>query len=201
MTSLLRTAPAALAAVALLCSASAAASPEPGKAPETTSLKQITAPEGFSVRMPGEPQVMRNKVTIPGGEVVTAAWTSMVDGRIYAVSIADYPAALIAARPAQVFLDEAAVAVVNQLQGTASEKKTIALQGYPGQAFSVTSEHGEVNARNFLVGPRVYTLLVLGGPGAEAATTKAFLESLKLIDPPPVIKAAPRPSPTPTPTP
>lgn len=201
MTSLLRTAPAALAAVALLTSSVAAASPEPVKAPEATTLKQITAPEGFSVRMPGEPQVMRNKVTVPGGEVVTASWTSMVDGRIYAVSIADYPATLIAARPAQAFLDEAAVAVVNQLRGDASEKKTIALQGYPGHAYSVTSEHGEVSARNFLVGPRVYTLLVLSGPGADATTTKAFLESLKLIDPPPAIKAAAKPSPTPTPAP
>lgn len=199
MTSLLRTAPAALAVVALL--SSAAASTEPVKAPEATAIQTLTAPEGFSVRMPGAPQVARSKVTIPNGEVVTASWSSMVDGRIYAISIADYPAAFIAARPAQAFLDEASQGLVGQVRGTLADKKAIELQGYPGHAYRVTSENGDVTARNFVVGPRVYTLLVFSGPGTEPTGAAAFLESLTLIDPPPAIKAAPRPSPAPTPAP
>lgn len=153
-------------------------------------LKLVEAPEGFSVTMPGEPQVQRNKVTIPAGDVTTAAYTSNVDNVIYSVSIADYPEKLVAARPPEAFLNEGRDGLVNQLKGTLKDEQAITIDGYPGKSYTVSSDNGEVRARNFLVGPRLYTLLVLYNPSIGAPAADAFLTSLKLINPPPPVERA-----------
>lgn len=161
-----------------------------GASPEATAqLKRVEAPEGFIVQMPGEPQVLRNKVTIPAGDVTTAAWTSNVEGVIYSISIADYPEKVIAARPAEAFLEEGKQGLVNQLKGTLKAEEAITLnEVYPGKAYTVSSDNGEVRARNYLVGPRLYTMLVLYNPSIGAPGADAFLGSLELVNPPPPVE-------------
>ncbi|MGZ3460231.1 MAG: hypothetical protein ACXU86_17215, partial [Archangium sp.] len=51
----------------------------------------------------------------------------------------------------------------------------------------IASDAGEVKARNFLVGPRLYTLLVLYNPSIGAPQADQFLTSLELVNPPPAI--------------
>jgi hypothetical protein len=165
--------------------------PTEGTTPETrpaVQLQKLTAPEGFSVMMPGEPQAQRGKVAIPGGEVQTAAWTSNVEGVLFSISTADYPEKVVAANPAAAFLNEGKNGLVNQLKGTIKAEEDITLQGYPGKAFTVSSDAGEVRARNFLVGPRLYTLLVLYNPSIGAPQADEFLTSLELTNPPPAIQ-------------
>jgi hypothetical protein len=156
-----------------------AAEPEPPPAPPPSVARTATE-DGFAIRIPGAAQVMRNKVTIPAGEVNTAAWTASVDGVIYSISFADYPEKLVRARPASAFLDEARDGLVNQLKGTLVEETAIALADHPGKAFTVTSENGDVKARCYLVGGRLYTLLVLYNPALGAKQLDAFLGSLEL---------------------
>jgi hypothetical protein len=148
-------------------------------------LKQVTAEEGFHFRMPGEPQVQRNKVTISAGDVTTAAWTLQSDeGVIYSIATADYPQKLVDARPDTVLLLEGRDGLTNQLKGTVKEERKIDLQGHPGRAFTVASDAGEVRARSYLVGNRLYTLLVLYNPSIGAPHADAFLGSLELTSPP-----------------
>jgi hypothetical protein len=158
------------------------------EAKPAVKFQKLSPPEGFSVMIPGEPQAQRGKVAIPGGEVQTAAWTSSVEGVLFSISTADYPEKVVAANPASAFLNEGKNGLVNQLKGTIKAEEDITLQSYPGKAFTVSSDAGEVKARNFLVGPRLYTLLVLYNPSIGAPQADEFLNSLELINPPPAIE-------------
>jgi hypothetical protein len=163
--------------------------PEEAKPP--TQFQKIEAPEGFTVMFPGSPEPQRGEVAIPGGKVKTAAWTvNHPSGVLYSISTADYPEKIVAANPAAAFLNEGKNGLVNQLKGTVKSEEEITLQGYPGKSFTVSSDNGEVRARNFLVGPRLYTLLVLYNPSIGAPEADQFLTSLALINPPPAITPA-----------
>lgn len=165
--------------------------PNEGPAAPATQLTRIEAPEGFVVRMPGQPEAQRNKVTIPAGDVTTAAWSINVDGVLYSVSIADYPEKVVASSPAEAFLKDAQQGLVNQLKGTLKNEEALTINSvYPGKAYTVSSDNGEVRARNYLVGPRLYTLLVLFNPSIGAPAADEFLGSLELINPPPVVERA-----------
>ena len=64
--------------------AGAATTPE-AAGPQFTT---VNAQEGFSVKMPGQPQEQRQKVTIPAGDVATAAYSLQTpEGVIFSVSI------------------------------------------------------------------------------------------------------------------
>jgi hypothetical protein len=159
--------------------------------PQQVQLQKLSSAEGFSVMFPGDPQPQRGEVAIPGGKVSTAAWTiSDPNGVLYSISTADYPEKVVAANPAAAFLNEGKNGLVNQLKGTVKAEEDVTLQGYPGKSFTVSSDAGEVKARNFLVGPRLYTLLVLYNPSIGAPQADAFLTSLELINPPPAITPA-----------
>ncbi|WP_211193764.1 hypothetical protein [Pyxidicoccus fallax] len=152
---------------------------------------QVDAQEGFSVKMPSKPQEQRQKVTIPAGEVATAAYSLQTpEGVIYSVSIADYPEKVVAARPPEAFLNEGRDGLTNQLKGTVSNEQEITIDGYPGKSYTVSSPNGEVKARNYLVGPRLYTMLVLYNPSIGAPGADAFLGSLALVNPPPPVERA-----------
>ncbi|MCY1082195.1 hypothetical protein [Archangium lansingense] len=154
-------------------------------------FQKLEAPEGFTVMFPGAPEPQRGEVAIPGGKVKTAAWTANhPSGVLYSISTADYPEKVVASNPAAAFLNEGKNGLVNQLKGTVKAEEDITLQGYAGKAFTVSSDAGEVRARNFLVGPRLYTLLVLYNPSIGAPEADQFLTSLALINPPPAITPA-----------
>lgn len=160
-------------------------------APAGPQLTTVNAEEGFSVKMPGQPQVQRQKVTIPAGEVSTAAYSLQTpEGVIFSVSIADYPEKVVAARPAEAFLNEGRDGLTNQLKGTISNEQEVTVDGYPGKAYTVSSPNGEVKARNYLVGPRLYTMLVLYNPSIGAPGADDFLGSLALVNPPPPVQRA-----------
>ena len=165
--------------------------PNEGGATEApaSQFAPVNAEEGFSVKMPGQPQVQRQKVTIPAGEVATAAYSLQTpEGVIYSVSIADYPEKVVAARPPEAFLNEGRDGLTNQLKGTVSNEQEVTVDGYPGKSYTVSSPNGEVRARNYLVGPRLYTLLVLYNPSIGAPGADDFLGSLALVNPPPPVQ-------------
>lgn len=159
-------------------------------APAGPQLNAVGGPEeGFTAKMPGTPQVARNKVTIPAGDIITAAWNVNVDGVGYAISVADYPEKVVGPRAPEIFLNEARDGLINQLKGTLKSEENITINDtYPGKAFVITSEQGEVKARAYLVGPRLYTLLALYNPSIGAPAADEFLRSLTLINPPPPVE-------------
>lgn len=163
----------------------------PGEAGPGEPMKVVDTGE-FKVKLPGEPQVVRNKVTLPAGEVHTAAWTTTADGAVFSISTARYPEKVVAARPADAFLNEGRDGLNLQLNGTIVGETAVTLAGgYPGKAYSVDSDNGRVDARHYLVGPTLYTLLVLYDPSIGAPGAKEFLGSLELKNPPPPIERRP----------
>ncbi|MFL5356999.1 hypothetical protein [Archangium sp.] len=162
----------------------------PEQAKPAAQLQKLTTAEGFNIMFPGDPPPQLGEVAIPGGKVKTAAWTSNVEGVLFSISTADYPEKIVAANPTAAFLNEGKNGLVKQLKGTVKAEEDVTLQGYPGKAFTVSSDSGEVKARNFLVGPRLYTLLVLYNPSIGAPQADAFLTSLELVNPPPAITPA-----------
>nr|AYM53222.1 hypothetical protein [Cystobacter sp.] len=156
-------------------------------------FQKLTAPEGFSVQLPGQPEAQRGKVSIPGGEVQTASWAiNDITGVLYSISTLDYPEKVVSAHPAAAFFNEGKAGLVGKLNGTVKSEEDITLQGYPGKSLTISSDSGEVRAQNFLVGPRLYTLLVLYNPSIGAPQADQFFSSLELINPPPSISPAPK---------
>jgi hypothetical protein len=173
-------------------------------APAGPQLNDVgSTEEGFTAKMPGAPQVTRNKVTIPAGDVNIATWNSSVDGVIYALTTADYPEKIVAGRTAETMLNkEGRDSLVGQLKGTLKSEENITINDkYPGKAFVISSDSGEVKARSYLVGTRLYTMVVLYNPSIGAPAADAFLTSLSLINQPPMVSkgsapAAPAPGTT-----
>jgi hypothetical protein len=161
----------------------------PAQAPET-QMQRLAPPDGFTVLFPSQVEPQRNSVDIKGGKVTTASWVTEVEGVRYSVSTTDYPEKIIAAYKPQNFLNEIKNGIVNQIKGTVSSEQEITLQDYPGKAFTVSSSAGEVRSRVFVVGPRLYTLLVVYNPSIGAPKADEFLGSLELINPPPAIPQA-----------
>jgi hypothetical protein len=168
----------------------AAPAPSAAAAPAPADFPRVDG-DGFAFAMPGEPKVDRQKVTIPAGEVSAASWTATDAGVRYTVSYADFPEAVIAARPAEAMLAEGRDGVVNQIKGTVSDEKAVELDGgHPGKAFTVTSADAIMKVRNYLVGNRLYTLIATHHPSVQAARAEEFLDSLELTATAPAPAAA-----------
>lgn len=160
-------------------------------APAAPQLNDVGSPEeGFTAKMPGTAQVARNKVTISSGDVNIATWNSSVEGVIYALTAADYPTKFVAGRAPETMLNkEGRDSLIGQLKGTLKSEENITINDmYPGKAMVISSDNGEVKARSYLVGPRLYTLLVLYNPSIGAPAADEFLKSLTLINPPPPVE-------------
>jgi hypothetical protein len=155
---------------------------------QASALQPVTTEDGFSIALPAPaPEPTRQKATIPAGDVNVAAWSQRdANGVLYSVSIADYPAQLVASARPEAFLAEGRNGVLSQLRNSQlKSEEPVTLQGYPGTSYTVSSDNGEVQARNFLVGNRLYTLLVVYNPAIGAPDAQGFFDSLQLINPPP----------------
>ncbi|QPQ55913.1 hypothetical protein IC614_04850 [Allosphingosinicella flava] len=149
--------------------------------PAWAELRTVETGEGFAIRMPGQPEAMRNTVQISGGEVKTASWTAPTgDGAIYSVSYADYPEKIVVANTPDQFMNEGRDGLANQLKGKIVSETAVTLGNHPGKAVAISSDAGEVKARFYWVGTRLYTLLVLYNAATGAPDADAFLGSIKL---------------------
>jgi hypothetical protein len=158
-----------------------------GDAGQAGALMDYEAPDGFSVKLPSVVEPRRDSVAIPnGGEVTVASWAATDEsGVLYSVSIADYPAALVAKNRPEAFLNEGRQGVIAQLTNSKLiDEQPVTAQGYPGTAYTVASDNGEVKARNYLVGNRLYTQLLMYNPAIGAPKGQEFLDSLAFINPP-----------------
>ncbi len=159
-------------------------------APAGPQLNTFGSPEdGFTAKMPGTPQVNRGKQTISDGDLIKGDWVATVDNVAYGLSTAEYPLKTVAPRKPEAFLDKSKTDFVTALKGTLKSEESITLDGvYPGKAFVISSENGELKGRAYLVGTRLYTLFTLYNPSIGAPAGDAFLNSLTLINPPPPVE-------------
>jgi hypothetical protein len=173
--------------------------PTPAEEEDPTALaaqlqKLDASADGFTVLFPGQPSAERQTVPTPSGELQTATWAMKIEGVYYSINITDNPEKNIKATSSQKFLEAVRAQLVGQLKGTLDSEEQITLQGFPGRAYTVSSPNGQMKARNYLVGNRLYTLFVIS-PDGYAPGGDRFLGSLQLINPPPAPEtAAPKPA-------
>ncbi|MCI0569741.1 MAG: hypothetical protein L0Y66_03245 [Myxococcaceae bacterium] len=156
-------------------------------------LVPLATAQGFALMMPPGAEPRSQTVKIPAGDVQVSSWSATDESGVnYSVTTADYPPALVSKSSADVFLSEARQSVLQQLPNAkVVSEETVALQGYPGTTYVVQSDRGEVRGRHYLVGNRLYTMLVVYNPAIGAPHAGAFFDSLQFINPPPPIARPP----------
>lgn len=141
-------------------------------------------PQGgkYAVQMPGTPNTGSQPVPLPDGRSVLMYQGSIeTPNAAYVATFVDYPADVISRAPADTHLD-------NARDGTAkghtlrSEKRLTIAQN-PGREYIVARSDGLVMVvRSFMVGNRLYQLIVVGRAGVDQnPDTAKFLESFRLV--------------------
>jgi hypothetical protein len=139
----------------------------------------------FTIDFPGKPKEQSQTVQTPTGNVT--AHIIMYESRIaaYVVTYSDFPASQIKSSSADELLDGACQGVASNIGGTITSQKSISIDNHPGQEVKVSaSSRGkkvEVRNRIYLVGNRLYQVIVTAAPGdTEDATANKFVTSFKL---------------------
>ncbi|HLT29689.1 MAG TPA: hypothetical protein VK013_06585 [Myxococcaceae bacterium] len=158
-----------------------------------SALQEVETQDGFRVKLPTPTEPTRNSAQLAEGEVHVAAWSAQdMSGVTYSIAIADYPEALVAKITPDVFLSEGRKGVMAELTNAEIvEESAVELEGHPGTAYTINSDNGTVKGRNYLVGNRLYTQLVIFNSAVGAPEADTFLNSLELIDPPAAPAAEP----------
>ncbi len=166
-----------VAALGLLAAASASAQ----------EWKKFSGDSGrFSVELPGEPKQQKQDVQTDAGKITITMYIVEVGNGGYFVALSDFPAALVQAADPEVLLANARDGAVRNVRGKLVSDKAITLGEHQGREiqFEADNPAGKIvgRARLYLVGNRLYQLLVVG-QGAEALEQSGkFFGSFRLAD-------------------
>jgi hypothetical protein len=142
----------------------------------------VVADAGFKFKIPGMPKKETRKSGGSGIKFYT--FTVENTSAVMAVSYADLPILAPDEDDVKGFLDASRQGILKKAKATLKRESNIKFSGrYPGREIvaSLPDDKGELRARLYLVGTRVYQLMVYGKSSvtnSKEATT--FLESLEL---------------------
>lgn len=142
-----------------------------------------TSEYGFTVRMPAGAVQEKRTAEIPDGTVSTMAWSVLAGGVQYSIAVSDYPeSASDALPPARAMLAMMADSVAGQVGGRVADERQIELQGnHPGSAILITDGgEGAIQGRFYVVGSRIYMLMITYDIRQGMGSGGEFLESLRL---------------------
>jgi hypothetical protein len=148
-------------------------------------MEEFTSQEyKFKVKFPGKPEVRNESAHGIGFKMFG---TESRNGG-YVVGVADMP--IPAGEPDRVIqdrLDGAVDGAVRNINGTNQKSSSITLAGkYPGRELTAsitTPKQGQVRGRIYLVGTRLYQVLIIGTDSfATASQANEFLNSFQLIE-------------------
>jgi hypothetical protein len=154
---------------------------------------EYTSPEGrYRARFPGEPKIQDQMFPTPVGPVPTKIAMSVDwSGSARMVMYADYPAAMVHAGNQDAVLEGFCQGWAPGAQVTIVTKVPVSVQGHPGREINFESLAGSKagkakgRTRVFLVGHRLYQVLIAGPPGRMTPDAMAgFLDSFVLLDQP-----------------
>jgi len=135
----------------------------------------------FSVLFPGTPAQKTQQIALEGGASSTLfqTWVGLEDDNVaYMVFYNDYPPGYATGAP-QAVLEAVRDGVVKGK--TLLTDEPIDLNGVPGRAFTATDTDGlNYTVHEFLVGKRLYQLMVASSKDHPATMTDAFLNSFKI---------------------
>jgi hypothetical protein len=142
------------------------------------------APDGgrYRILMPGSPQISTEPVPLPDGRRVQMH-QAMVEGPnvAYLSTHVDYPAELVQQTSRETLLDN--VRNGSSKGHTLVREKRLTIGGNPGREYVISRANGiTLVTRSFLVGNRLYQVIVAGRAGIEQdPDTGKFLQSFTLL--------------------
>ncbi len=140
---------------------------------------------GFTISMPDEQKSDVLPMNTPVGVIDLHLFTVDLDDSAYIVGYSDYPESLVRNSSADVMLDGARDGAVANVGGKLLNERRLTLQGYPGRELWIEAEAGGqpglVQARIYLVGRRLYQVLVAGSTTQfSESDAEFFLDSFEL---------------------
>jgi hypothetical protein len=151
------------------------------------SWTEFSSTDGaFSVLMPGTPTEQTQTQDTDWGPIEVHMFTVEQGDVAYLVGYNVFPAAVIqAVSPAQL-LDSARDGQVETVKGTLLSEEVITLDANPGRDLEIQVEGEDgtssLRSRLFLVGDRLYQLVVAGPKGqSTSSNTIKFLDSFELV--------------------
>lgn len=141
-------------------------------------------PEGgrYRVLMPGTPQLSDQDIALPDGRKVKMYQAAIeTSNAAYLGTHVDYPADLVSKASPDTLLDN--VRNGSSRGHTLRSEQRLTIAGNPGREYVIARANGVVLVtRSFLVGNRLYQIIVAGRPGVEQAPeTRRFLDSFALL--------------------
>ncbi len=172
--------PLALGLISSLWIAACQPSPPP-------TLTPFTPPgETFSVASPQPLATEQETLETELGDIEIFSFTTEVEGVVYAVAYSDYPEAIAADLDPQRVLDGSRDGAVANVQGRLIQERAVTLGEHPGRELTIeanpnTEDRAQVRVRLYLVGSRLYqVLVVVPRDRPDPGTTEQFLESFTL---------------------
>ena len=140
-------------------------------------------PEGgrYRVLMPGTPEISKEPIALPDGRTVQMFQAAIeTPNAAYLGTHVDYPADLVRRAPPDTLLDN--VRNGSAKGHTLRSEQRLTISGNPGREYVIARANGVILVtRSFLVGNRLYQIIVAGRPGVEQQMeTRRFLESFTL---------------------
>jgi hypothetical protein len=134
---------------------------------EHPQWQQIGSQDGrFALMMPEFPDYNVQEVLTPVGPLELHIFSVNSEDSVFMAAYNDYPEFVVSSSDVGKMLDGARDGAVSNVDGTLLSESQIRLQGYPGREMwieaDVEGQEGLARARIFLVGRRMYQILVAG---------------------------------------
>lgn len=135
----------------------------------------------FTAKFPGKPKETVNEVPTAVGNIKAYFIMHESPTGAYAVSYSDYPKGHVERAGLDNVLKGAREGAAKNVKGTLKSHKAIKQGKHKGQSVTIVAAAFEIQTRHFVVGDRLYQVLVAGKVGTtDNDTTKAFLDSFKI---------------------
>jgi TonB family protein len=144
--------------------------------------QQFVSPDGsFSIHMPGQPSAQTGEVETISGKVKNHSFMFSSGGLVYGISYGEFPL-MHDSKNARATLDGARELGLARIGAKLRSEREITFEGFPGRELQAEVAGGLFTARNYLIGHRLYSIMVfLQHPATGVENVARYFESFKLL--------------------
>ena len=133
---------------------------------------KVTAPDGFSIEMPGKPEPTTGKtIAVPGGSRTDRKTNLSIDGTIYNVyRVQDPEFGRANEAESRKQMQDSLDLILRRLEASCLGSKELTLDGCPGLEYRIVSGDGTMrHVRTYYLKDRIIVLMVMGPRGGVVA--------------------------------
>ena len=138
------------------------------------------ADAGFSISYPSEPEIQKSSIPTEAGSFELSSYIAEIPQGALVAAVCDYGSALAGKDTGEALQGAKEGALANSHAHLISEKK-ITLGANPGLEFEAESETAHFSARIYLVGSKLYQMLIVSPINKPYSSAARFLDSFQLI--------------------